>query len=910
MKSYAVITLLLLSTVLVFFSIAPTVSAESLSYNLQDVTTGQSYKDVFAIEEFIIVAKGTGGIQVYSFNGTDLTLVASNDTAAGTISFVSAYNNSGTIYIFSASDSGVHAYTFDGTSITYKDTDATGTGTAYSVDCNSSYVFGGFANNLTAHSFDGTTLTFLGNRSMTVRGDIWCNETHLFTYRSDTHQTEKLTFDGSSFTLIGDSGVWAHAGGIYVYNNYVYTGDTLSSDNLAVFADTMPGVELDKDLTYTDISGIYVYDADNIFIGTYGDSANPHLAQFSFDGSDLHYVSNESTATGRVDGIDTYLFAIGMNDDLRAYTLDAPPTLENSNPSPANGATAQSLNPTLAINVTHPSGSTMNITWRTNATGTWGDIGTNNTVNNGTYRQTNSSFSEYSTKYWWSVNTTDGTNWDNDTYYFTTEGNTAPTQAGENPADGATGQELAFTWNVTVNDADGDLIDVTIQCSKAAAGGSTWNDHAANSSFQVSISGCAYSTKYFVYVNATDPAGNGGWSNETYNFTTKANTAPVNSDPTPANTATGIAFNPTLYINVTDADGHQMNINWWTNASGSWVNFADSNGVSNGTHSKVTSGMDTLDTKYWWSVNTTDTFNWDNDTYYFTTTDVSEAPVNSNPVPANGATNQPFNIDPFNITIADTQGDTMAVYLWTNATGTWTNWKSITGQSNGTISWVGSHDPYFTDLDPNTKYYWSANTTDSGGNWDNDTYYFTTNHSYSMTVTKTANVSTVETNDSVWDTQLVNYTINVTNTGTGDLTDININETWWNCSCSDWKFWFVSTNEPNWETNLTIYTDSCYMSINITNLSAGESYELYILLNVSECAIDTAVSTLRNWANVTAEYAPAKSSYCDIAWGVTPPVSRDLDVDALAVMIMTFISAMVVVAFIGLLIRWLGEVMR
>lgn len=298
----------------------------------------------------------------------------------------------------------------------------------------------------------------------------------------------------------------------------------------------------------------------------------------------------------------------------------------------------------------------------------------------------------------------------------------------------------------------------------------------------------------------------------------------------------------------------------------------------------------------------------------FTTNDAEagDIPVNSNPVPANASTNQPFNIDPFNVTTTDPNGDTMNISLWTNNTagGTWVKWKYTNGVSNGTNSWVGSHDPYFTDLDPNTKYWWSANTTD-GTNWDNDTYYFTTNHSYTMSITKTANISTVEVSDTVWDTQLVNYTINVTNTGTGDLTDININESWWNCSCNDWKFWFISTNEPNWETNLTVYTDSCYMSINITNLSAGESYELYILLNVSECAIDT-LGTLRNWANVTAEYAPAKSSYCDIAWGEAPAPapSRDLDIDALVAMIMVFISTLVAVAVISLFIRWLGEVMR
>ena len=288
----------------------------------------------------------------------------------------------------------------------------------------------------------------------------------------------------------------------------------------------------------------------------------------------------------------------------------------------------------------------------------------------------------------------------------------------------------------------------------------------------------------------------------------------------------------------------------------------------------------------------------------------STTPVNSVPNPANAATEQPLDMTTFGITVNDPQGDLMDIYLRTNATGTWTTWKYWNDGTNDSYTWIGSHDPYFTDLTPNTMYFWSVNTTD-GSEWDNDTYYFTTNHTYSMTITKTANISNVTVNSTTLDTQLVNYTINVTNTGTGNLTDININETWWNCSCNDWKFWFISTNEPNWETNLTVYTDSCYMSINITNLSVGESYELYILLNVSECANDT-VGTLRNYANVTATYATPKSSYCDIQWGEPPaePVDTSFDVDALAVTIMVFISVFVALACIGLFIRWLGEVMR
>ena len=55
---------------------------------------------------------------------------------------------------------------------------------------------------------------------------------------------------------------------------------------------------------------------------------------------------------------------------------------------------------------------------------TWAQFASNSSANgfanNTIIRQTNSNFSDYETKYWWSVNLTDGVNWFNKTYHFTT----------------------------------------------------------------------------------------------------------------------------------------------------------------------------------------------------------------------------------------------------------------------------------------------------------------------------------------------------------------------------------------------------------------------------------------------------------------------------------------------------------
>jgi|GEM_PF-2049699 len=99
-------------------------------------------------------------------------------------------------------------------------------------------------------------------------------------------------------------------------------------------------------------------------------------------------------------------------------TRNVAPT--QTNPSPTNGATGISLNPQLSITVNDTNSDTMNVTFRTNATGAWASIGSNNSVNNGTYIQTTSDMDSYNTRYWWSINLTDGIIWTNSTYSFTT----------------------------------------------------------------------------------------------------------------------------------------------------------------------------------------------------------------------------------------------------------------------------------------------------------------------------------------------------------------------------------------------------------------------------------------------------------------------------------------------------------
>lgn len=231
-------------------------------------------------------------------------------------------------------------------------------------------------------------------------------------------------------------------------------------------------------------------------------------------------------------------------------------------------------------------------------------------------------------------------------------------------------------------------------------------------------------------------------------------------------------------------------------------------------------------------------------------------PVNSNPSPLNSATGVALN-PTLAITINDPNGDTMQHTFRTNASGAWTTLKTTSNSANATLNC-----PTTCFSSTNTKYWWSSNVTDST-EWDNDTYYFTTNHTYTWSIEKGSNITLFDTTDG-FDYTNVNYTINITNTGSGAITDINLNETWYNCSCSDWKFTIVETNISM--SDITFYNDSCYASINVANIAGGSTYRCYIIVNVSECENNVA-GTVTNTANITGVYVAPTQDTATLSWG-------------------------------------------
>jgi len=208
--------------------------------------------------------------------------------------------------------------------------------------------------------------------------------------------------------------------------------------------------------------------------------------------------------------------------ELETTLSNIPPL--HYNPSPANNAIDINLNPTLVVDVLDFDGDTVNITWQTNATGAWGTIGTNNSVSNGTYRQTNNSMGSFSTKYYWRVIVDDGMgNTFNGTYSFTTLANVAPTNIRSEPYNQALMVDLQPWIGIYASDYENQSVNITFFTN--ATDGVNWTVIGTNNSIysnekyrQQFLNASSYNTKYWWAVNTTDSEG--AYDNDTFWFIT------------------------------------------------------------------------------------------------------------------------------------------------------------------------------------------------------------------------------------------------------------------------------------------------------------------------------------------------------------------------------------------------------
>lgn len=273
------------------------------------------------------------------------------------------------------------------------------------------------------------------------------------------------------------------------------------------------------------------------------------------------------------------------------------------NPNPADGATGVSISPTLSVDVSDPDGDTMDVRFIDASDNIL--IGSNTGVTNGTTSITWSGLSENTDYQWYAIADDEGSETEviSSTWTFTTigsgenEGPSAPYNP--DPTDGATGLNLNPTLSVNVSDPNGDTMDVTFyDASDSSVIGS--NTMASNGTTSVMWSGLSEGMSYEWYATADD--GEFNVTSSMWRFTTitssenEGPSAPHNPDP--ADGATGVSLSPTLTVDVSDPDGHEMIVTFY-NSFGTEIDRRT--GVTNGTCSVTWDGLD-YNTDHSWYV--------------------------------------------------------------------------------------------------------------------------------------------------------------------------------------------------------------------------------------------------------------------------------------------------------------------
>jgi hypothetical protein len=150
---------------------------------------------------------------------------------------------------------------------------------------------------------------------------------------------------------------------------------------------------------------------------------------------------------------------------------------------------------------------------------------------------------------------------------------------------------LSLTWNIPINDPEGDTFSWTIQCSNGQVNSGTG---ATNGTKSLALSSLAYSTAYKVWVNATDPTGSGLYTRKWYTFTTQQQpNVPPNKPNKPSGTASGkINTVYTYTTSTTDPNSDQVYYLWdWGDGTQSnWLGPYNSSVTINTTHTWTVKG--------------------------------------------------------------------------------------------------------------------------------------------------------------------------------------------------------------------------------------------------------------------------------------------------------------------------------
>jgi hypothetical protein len=210
------------------------------------------------------------------------------------------------------------------------------------------------------------------------------------------------------------------------------TGNTCNGNDLGTISKVemraygkYNGAGSQNNITLKPVLGSTIGDSYLFVTGTSGD-----WSQW-FDITDDNNIGLEEWSWSNISGLDCKIISEKIKSsfvvycgkvDLRVtYTANSLP--DASNPVPASGSTGVSKTPMLNITITDPDNDTVNVTWYNKIDGVWHAFATNNSVANNTVIRQNYTNATHNGKWYWKVNMTDGTGYQESPVYNFMVGN-------------------------------------------------------------------------------------------------------------------------------------------------------------------------------------------------------------------------------------------------------------------------------------------------------------------------------------------------------------------------------------------------------------------------------------------------------------------------------------------------------
>src|SRR6056297_1668349 len=207
-------------------------------------------------------------------------------------------------------------------------------------------------------------------------------------------------------------------------------------------------------------------------------------------------------------------------------------------------------------------------------------------------------------------------------------GNFPNTPTNPSPADSSTGVSQDPTLSVDVKDKDGDALDVSFYDASddSLIGSTSIAATTSTSTASTSWNNLSASTTYSWYVVADD--GSATTSSDTWSFTTqKPPNTPTN--PSPADSSTGVSQDPTLSVDVKDKDGDALDVSFYDASDDSLIGSTSiAATTSTSTASTSWNNLSASTTYSWYVVADDGSATTSSDTWSFETNKTPDSPSN------------------------------------------------------------------------------------------------------------------------------------------------------------------------------------------------------------------------------------------------------------------------------------------